>query len=119
MLVFPKNVVQNALDRRCSRCRGSRVSDFRPSEKLFLPGTAEEKITSEQHSLAQHRHRKCQPGENTQKYDMDMLTHDFTGQIFWGAQCQYFYPMQCIAMVIFDINELAADMLVKSFQMAM
>ena len=50
----------------------------------------------------------------TQKYDMDMLTHDFTGQIFWGAQCQYFYPM-----VIFDIHELAADMLVKSFQMAM
>ena len=47
--------------------------------------------------------------KKTQKYDMD-----FTDQIFWGVQCQYFYPV-----VIFDIHELAADMLVKSFQMAM
>ena len=36
-------------DRTYSHCMW-RVSDFRPSEKLFLPRTGEEKITSEQYT---------------------------------------------------------------------
>ena len=106
VIVFLRNIEP------CKRMWRCRVSDFRPSEKLFLPRTGEEKITSEQHSLAQKGLRLTQwettgpfdrtPGTSgSNKYDIDILILDFTDQIYWSSMY--------VNVAIFYIRDLYPD----------